>query len=124
MWIAYQSNESGRFEIYLRSFPGLDGLLQVSNGGGVQARWRRDGRELFFVAPDGRLMAVPMRVIGGSSVEPGLPVPMFDARLNAASSGSEPQYAVSPDGQRFLLNTAIGDATEPFTVVSNWKAGR
>ena len=61
-WLAYASNESGRYEIYIRTFPEAGGKWQVSAAGGVQPRWRRDGRELFYVAPDTRLMAVPLRL--------------------------------------------------------------
>ncbi len=62
MSLAYASNESGRYEIYVRTFPESSGKWLVSAAGGVQPRWRRDGHELFYVAPDGRLMAVPIRL--------------------------------------------------------------
>jgi Tol biopolymer transport system component len=61
-WLAFASNESGRFEIYLRPFPGAGEKSEVSTAGGTQVRWRRDGKELFYVAPDARLMAVPISV--------------------------------------------------------------
>src|SRR5262249_40979775 len=61
-WIAYQSNESGRYEIYIEPFPGPGGQTQVSTNGGAQVRWRRDGKELFYIALDGRLMSVPIRI--------------------------------------------------------------
>ena len=65
-----------------------------------------------------------MRLARRPSVDLGQPVQLFDARVGAAPGGSEPQYVVSPDGQRFLLNTLTGDASEPLTVILNWKAGR
>jgi serine/threonine protein kinase/Tol biopolymer transport system component len=127
-WVAYQSNESGRTEIYVRPFPGPAGQWQVSTAGGSQPRWRPDGKELFYVAPDARLMAVPMSVEANSqTLEPGAPVPLFPTRLASGAnilSGalSKAQYAVAPDG-RFLLNAAVDEGTaSPITVVLNWDA--
>ena len=77
-WVAYQSNESGSVEIYVRPFPGPGGQWQVSTAGGSQPRWRSDGKELFYVAPDARLMAVPIAVGADSqTLESGAPVPLF-----------------------------------------------
>ncbi len=74
-WIAYQSNESGRVEVVIQPFPGTGGKLQVSANGGAQVRWRRDGKELFYIALDGRLMAVPIQLAAnGQSAETGTPV--------------------------------------------------
>jgi Tol biopolymer transport system component len=84
-WIAYQSNESGRFEVYVQAFPGPGGRLQLSSDGGAQARWRADGRELFYVALDGRLMAVPIGFgSSGETVEPGTPIPLFSTTIGGA----------------------------------------
>ncbi len=126
-WIAYASNESGRYEIYIRTFPKVGGKRQVSGSGGMQPRWRRDGRELFYVAPDTRLMAVPLRLAADADLlEAGAPVALFPTRLatggNVAAAGfsARAQYAVAPDG-RFLLNMAPDDAvTAPITIVQNW----
>ena len=81
-WIAFESNESGRYEIYVQRFPAPATRTLVSTGGGLQPRLRPDGKELFYVAPDGRLMAVPLRFPPeGQTVEPGSPVPLFVTRV-------------------------------------------
>lgn len=129
-WLAYASNQSGRHEIYVRTFPEPGGQWQVSTGGGIYPRWRPDGRELFYVAPDSRLMAVPIRVASDQrALDPGVAVPLFPTRLatgtGTAQTGllARPQYAVAPDG-RFLLNVTADDAAPPpITVVLNWTVG-
>ena len=96
----------------------------MSANGGAQVRWRRDGKELFYIALDGRLMAVPIRVGStAQTIEAGSPVPLFATRVGGALSYPEnQQYDVSPDGQRFLINTIIEEAPSPITVILNWKA--
>jgi eukaryotic-like serine/threonine-protein kinase len=130
-WVAYASNESlGGYEIYIRPFPGPGGKSQVSTGGGIYPRWRRDGHELFYVAPDNRMMAAPIRVAAdGRSLSPGAPVALFATRLTTGNTGnagytSRAQYAVAPDG-RFLLIATTDDAAaaSPITIVQNWTAG-
>jgi dipeptidyl aminopeptidase/acylaminoacyl peptidase len=113
-WIAYQSNESGRNEIYVQPFPGSGGRSQVSTDGGTNAQWRRDGRELFYLGLDNRLMAVRVTV-NRSSVEAGTPVALF-----SMPPGS--QYAAAPDGERFLVNMITADPS-PVTILLNWTAG-
>ena len=128
-WLAYASNESGRNEIYVLTFPEARGKWQVSVAGGVQPRWRRDGRELYYVAQDGRLMAVPIRLAPGTqALDTGQPVPLFPTRLATGASVApagflaRAQYDVAADG-RFLMNIAADDAvTSPITVVLNWDA--
>jgi dipeptidyl aminopeptidase/acylaminoacyl peptidase len=129
-WLAYTSNESGRYEIYIRTFPEVGGKWLVSAAGGGQPRWRRDGRELFYVAPDGRLMAVPIRRLApdAPALEAGAPVPLFPTRLatggNIFNTGvlARAQYAVAADG-RFLMNIAADDGiTSPINIVQNWDA--
>jgi Tol biopolymer transport system component len=128
-WLAYASNESGRYEIYIRTFPDAGVKRQVSVAGGVQPRWKRDGHELFYVAPDTRLMAVPIRLAPDPhTLEAGAPVALFPTRLatggNVVGTGflARPQYAVAPDG-RFLMNVAADEAvTSPITIVQNWTA--
>ncbi len=128
-WLAYVSNESGRFEIYGRPFPGPGGRWPVSTAGGSQPRWRPDGKELFYVVPGGHLMAAPIGVTSdGQTLQPGAPVALFAARLASGSgiytSGYQehPQYAVARDG-RFLLNVAVeSDTTPPISIVLNWDA--
>ena len=83
-WVAYQSDESGRDEIYLQPFPGPGGKLPISIGGGVQVRWREDGRELFYLALDGRLMAVPIQLRSRPQTpSAGAPVSLFLTRVFA-----------------------------------------
>jgi serine/threonine protein kinase/Tol biopolymer transport system component len=123
-WLAYQSDESGANEIYVRSFP-IQGRQQgVSIGGGTRPRWRRDGRELLYLGPDARLMAAPIALDPqGSSLQTGPPVPLFATRLAYTTiiGLPLPNYAVTPDGQRFLMNVlAEGARTSPITVVLNW----
>jgi hypothetical protein len=123
-WIAYESNESGRFEIYVQPFPGPGGKWQMSTNGGAQVRWRRDGKELFYIGLDGRLMAVPFQVASGSqTVEPGTPVPLFATRMfgGALQGAFRQQYVVSRDGQRFLINSLTAATTSPITLILNWK---
>jgi Tol biopolymer transport system component len=124
-WIAYESNESGRFEIYVRSFPGDSSKVPVSIGGGTQPRWRRDSREIYYVAPDARMMAVSITVSAdGQTLEASAPLPLFPTRLatGAGFAPGEQQYAVAPDG-RFLVNTVVDEAkASPITVVLNWTA--
>jgi len=130
-WIAYQSNASGRYELYVQPFregsgAGSAGIWQVSTNGGIDPQWRRDGKELFYLAPDRTLMAVDVK--GGVTFEAGAPRPLFVVRAIAASfvfSTSTPSsYAASAVGQRFLLNTPVEDAAPtPMQVVLNWAAG-
>jgi Tol biopolymer transport system component len=125
-WVSYVSNETGIDEVYIRPFPGPGGKRQVSTNGGVDPRWRRDGRELFYVAPDGKLMAVAIQVeTDGRTVSPGAPVALFPTRFASGANvnvgfNSRPQYAVAPDG-RFLMNVTVDDPTpSPITIVLNW----
>ena len=119
-WIAYQSNETGRSEIYVQPFPGPGGKSRISTNGTLGSpRWRGDGREIFYLAPDNRLMAAPITLPGnGQAVAVGTPVALFTTRTGSS-------FAASPDGQRFLVNTALEDAvTAPITVILNWAGGK
>lgn len=123
-WLAYESNESGRFEIVVKSFPDPVGKWQVSTGGGVQPRWRADGKELYFIAPDRKLMAVPI-IVHGTAFEAGKPVPLFSTRiLNTGGGVFRAQYAVSQDG-RFLINKVVEESNStPITLILNWHPER
>jgi serine/threonine protein kinase len=123
-WVAYQTNESGSgFEIVVQAFPEPSGKWQVSTGGGVQPRWRADGKELYFIAPDNRLMAMPVAV-RGSSFEAGKPVPLFATRISDGGGSGKPQYAVSRNG-RFLINQVVEESTAaPITLILNWNPER
>jgi hypothetical protein len=126
-WIAYQSNESGQYEICVQPFTGkgmVGGKRQVSVNGGSYVRWRRDGKELFYIAPDKRLMAVPIRLAPDRpSIESDAPIPLFATRLGGAwQAPPGREYAVSLDGRRFLMNTALEEPISPISVIVNWKA--
>jgi Tol biopolymer transport system component len=125
--MAFTSDRSGRREVYVRPFPPSEGESTISIAGGEQPRWRGDGKELFFVAADGKMMAVPVKAVAGAkpSLEAGTPVALFDAHLAISSSMSLIGYDVTADGNRFLINTTGGSvaASPPLTVVTNWTAG-
>jgi Tol biopolymer transport system component len=119
-WAAFVSNESGHPEVYVQSFPDARARTQVSTAGGAQVRWSADGREIYYVAPDGRMMAASI-ALGGASPSVKLPVALFQTHLATGVNvlGNKPQYAVARDG-RFLLNTAIESASPPIVVAVNW----
>ena len=119
-WVAYASNDSGRFEVYIQNFPTPAGPWQISTNGGIQPKWRRDGKEIYYLAPDGTIAAVSLTL--GALPEVGKPQPLFQSRLNLTTGFTWHQYDVSPDGQRFLVNTP-DTTTSPLTVVVNWKSG-
>jgi hypothetical protein len=126
-WIAYQSNESGRDEVYLQAFPGPGAKLSVSTNGGAQPRFRADGRELFYIGLDSRLMAVPITwTESGKTPELGTPVALFETRVVGgpvnAPGPTRHQYAVSRDGGRFLINVETEEAeASPINLILNWK---
>ena len=119
-WVAFESNESGRYEIYVQSFPTAVGKTPVSIGGGRQARWGRGNRELFYVSPEARLMSVSLTPRpDGEGIEPGAPVALFQTRiLGVPTGGSVVEYDVSSDG-RFLMNTLVEHANAPITLILN-----
>jgi serine/threonine protein kinase/Tol biopolymer transport system component len=122
-WVAYTSDESGRVEVYVRAYPSGQGRSQVSASGGAQPRWRRDGRELYYVSPSGTLMAVP--VTNPKEFAAGVPVPLFTAsslRVNNSMFfyGGAAAYDVDRDGRRFLVNHLKREPTAgPIHVVLN-----
>ena len=125
-WIAYASDESGRFEIYIQPFPSPPNggeKTQISRDGGKQPRWRRDGKELFYLSLDGKLMAAD--VTEAPALKAGLPKPLFQINVAQIShSENTPQifgWDVTPDGKRFLIDTAT-TSSEPVTIVLNWTA--
>jgi eukaryotic-like serine/threonine-protein kinase len=121
-WIAYVSDTSGRYEVYVRSLaPGNLGSWQISSSGGIDPQWRSDGQELFFIGADQQLMAVPVTTEGG--FHPGTPTALFMTNLDPSGLGisGRNQYLVARDGSRFLLNQPRPDAVpSPVTVVVNW----
>jgi len=122
-WVAYASNETGKWEIYVTSFPQARGKWQVSTGGGEQPRWAGDGGEIFFLSPEGKIMATPVKT--GASFDAGAPVALFQANAREIIANSEQaMYDVDRSGQRFLINTQVKKGeTQPLSVVLNWDAG-
>jgi len=128
-WMAYTSDVSGQREVYVQPFPSADNELRISTAGGVQPRWRGDGRELFYVAPDGKLTAVAVTVSPGPkpSLKAGAPAALFDTHI-AALNQVFFNYDLTADGKRFLVGTTAGAAssagpsTPPLTVRVNWNA--
>jgi Tol biopolymer transport system component len=117
--IAFNSDESGRWEVYVATFPAFTQKRQVSSAGGMQPRWRRDGRELYYLGADGTMMAADVSLAGRPTS--GLPVPLFPTGLSP--SPNVPQYDVSADGSRFLVLLPSRPGGEPITFVLNWPIG-
>ena len=129
-WVAYNSNESDRNEIYIRPFaaPAASGAAanpaagqwQVSTAGGIHPRWRPDGKELYYIGPNGEMMAAPITATG-TTLEPGAPVALFPTRIFGGGVDNDQgrQYDVTRDG-RFLINTVLDDAASPITLLLNW----
>jgi eukaryotic-like serine/threonine-protein kinase len=127
-WIAYSSDESGRSEVYVTSFPGHQGKWQVSQSGGSMPRWRRDAKELFYLAPNSQLMVAEVNCTASTfgivavhplfhmRLAPGPPI--YDLGPTAGQIG----YDVSPDGQRILVNSPAEGDLAPITVILNWAA--
>jgi eukaryotic-like serine/threonine-protein kinase len=130
-WVAYMSNESGRMEIYIRPFAApaasaaaanpIAGQWQVSTEGGINPQWSLSGKELYYIGPNGEMMAAPI-VITGTTIEPGAPVVLFQTRIFGGDVDNQqgPQFDVARDG-RFLINTVVDDsASSPITLLMNW----
>jgi Tol biopolymer transport system component len=129
-WMAYTSDDSGEQEVWVRPFPPSDGLWRISTAGGAMPRWSADGKELFYVAGDGKMTAVQIiRASAGpgakSSFEFGPPVALFDMHSQRPARGFNIMtYDVTADGKRFLVNAgatvSLSSAAPPLTVVMNW----
>src|SRR5262249_45050025 len=119
-WVAFVSNESGHPEVYVQSFPEARARTQISTAGGTQVRWSASGNEIFYVAPDGKMMAVSM-TLGGAAPGVKPPTPLFQTHLATGINvlGNKPQYVVARDG-RFLLNTLVESPSAPIVVSVNW----
>jgi len=122
-WVAYASDESGNWEIYVTTFPGAAGKWQVSRGGGTEPRWRADGKEIFYIGPTGMLMAAPVNTDGAFSS--GAPAPLFQSHGRAPISSTDIfTYDVTQDGKRFLVNRYVKpDRVMPLTIVLHAAAG-
>ena len=121
-WIVYVSDESGRKEVYAQNFPTSAAKWRISTEGGIQPRWRRDGKEIFYLAPDGHLMAAAVNA--DSTLDVAVSRPLFKTEAAGMdASGEAIQYAVASDGRRFLFSTPVKTATaSPITVVLDWTA--
>ena len=118
-FVAYTSNESGKFEVYVETFPRSERRWPVSTNGGYEPRWRADGREIYYLSEDKKLMAVSV----GAGPSFGVPVALFQTRVPAGVSANRTHFVPSRDGKRFLVNTQSGDPSPtPITVVLNWTA--
>jgi Tol biopolymer transport system component len=115
-WMAYTSNESGRYEVYVQSFPDAGETWQISTQGGLHPRWRHDQTELYYINGDQKLVAVPIRT--GKTFQHGAQTPLFGTRISRIFAVRSP-YAVSKDGQRFLMARLVSGSS-PLTVVANW----
>ena len=120
--MAYVSNESGQRQVYVRHFPAGDDKWKISTAGGVQPRWRRDnGQELFFVTPESKFMAVPVKAAVGSKFLFDAPTPLFETHLDTA--GVAMRYDVAADGTKFFVETTPASSPARLTVWVNWFAG-
>ena len=117
-WISHFSTISGSAQIYLQPFPGPGERVTVSSGGGVQAKWRGDSKEFFYLTLDGTMMSVEMAP--GARPDVGTPKPLFRTRLSSPNTAVD-QYVVTSDGQRFIVMEPTADAPpESLTIVTNW----
>jgi len=117
-WVAFVSDESGQSEVYVQAFPRAGLKVRVSTAGGAQPAWRRDGRELFYLAPDGQLKAVAIAL--GAGVTSGPPRSLFRTP-DVFSTPRRRQFAVSADGERFLFGVVVPPAAPPtLSVLLNW----
>jgi eukaryotic-like serine/threonine-protein kinase len=118
-WLAYQSDESGRPEVYVVSYPGGAGKWQISTSGGIEPCWSRDGRELFYLGGDARMMSVP--IPAGPGFNPGTPQTLFRVQFEPGASGRRNVYCPSPDGKKFLFLVPAGRNETPMTALVNWR---
>jgi serine/threonine protein kinase/Tol biopolymer transport system component len=117
-WIAYRSDESGREEIYVATFPQIGGKWQISSGGGDEPRWRRDGKELFFTVGDRKVMSAEVKT-NSAAFETSVPTILFETQLGNLGRN---RYVVTGDGRRFLVSARLDDPALPINIVLNWTA--
>lgn len=118
-WLAYTSDESGHYEVYVNTFPGPGGKLQISTGGGRYPRWRKDGKELFYVTANGQLMAQEIQA-RDKALETGRVQKLFDG-VRVTVTRNYP-YDAAPDGQKFIVIEENTLGAPPLTLVQNWTA--
>jgi Tol biopolymer transport system component len=119
-WMAYATNETGSWEVYVSPFPSGNGKWQVSTGGGEEPRWRQDGKELFYLSAEGKMMAVA--ITASARFEAGSPIALFQPHRRQPDSSQDVfSYDVSRDGQRFLFNTKVDEINAaPLSITLNW----
>jgi hypothetical protein len=113
------ADESGRPEVYIDAFPEPRGRKRISTAGGIAPTWNTDGREVFFISPENKLMVVSVKV-GADGLEPSAPRELFPLPVPSSSAG--PSYQPGLDGQRFLVLTNPESASQSLTVIVNWPA--
>lgn len=118
--MAYSSNETGRWEVFVEPFPVTGRRHQVSTDGGSQPVWRKEGGELFFAAPDGNLMSVNIRP--GQTFTAGPPQVLFQTGMRPTYAPYPTSYDVSADGQRFLIDAVRPETAPTISIVTNWTA--
>ena len=122
-WLAYCSDESGRAEVYVQPFPlEKGGKWQVSTNGGFTPRWRKDGKELFFLSPDNQIMAAEIKL--GTTFEASMPRPLFSIHpwiVPQIAGGWRDTFEPTSDGQRFAVHTPLSSSPSNITVILNWK---
>ncbi len=119
-WVAYHSNEEGALDVFVRSFPDGGQKRKISTGGGSRPVWRRDGRELFYLSPDGDLMAATIVTTPAFTV--GVPQTLFRTPLDPTTTMLATVYDVHPDGKRFIMLAPVSDAPQPVNVILNWQS--
>ena len=121
-WVAYSTNENGNWEVYVSPFPNASSKWQVSHGGGEEPRWRQDGKELFYLSPQGKLMVASVKL--GESFEALTPAPLFQTRRRQKISSQDVfTYAVTENGNKFLFNNVVDQKeAQPLSIIMNWKS--
>jgi eukaryotic-like serine/threonine-protein kinase len=120
-WVAFETDESGTFEVYISPFPGGGAKWQVSQGGGVQPIWKPDGSAVYYIAPGSKLMQASIKT-SGSAVQIGTPQDLFQQQM-VRSDAYGRAFSVAKDGKKFLVNKSGENVTIPLTLVANWTSG-
>jgi len=119
-FVVYVSDDSGKYEVYVASFPAPSLRVPISSGGGYQPRWRRDGKELLYFTADGKLMSVDVTLSG--AFKAGVPKVLFQAPIYGGGNSPQHRWDMTAGGQRFLIDIVGGDVSAPLTLVENWTA--
>jgi len=119
-WVAYATNETGTWEVFVSPFPNANSKWKVSRSGGEQPKWRRDGKELFYFSGEGKMMSVSVKT--GSNFEAGTPVALFQTHTRQPISSMDLfSYDLTVDGQKFLINARVDEpSSAPLSIILNW----